>query len=164
MTQSGGTWTENILYNFNANLPDAQVPNNVAIDASGNLYGSAYQGGTDNDGAVFELNPSNIVPWPETVIYSFTNSTDGGTPFGNAVDDGKGNVFAASAFGGSGNYGTLIELTPSSSGWSEKTLLSFNGTDGKTPQNLTLDSAGNVYGSTLYGGSHNSGVLFEVTP
>jgi uncharacterized repeat protein (TIGR03803 family) len=43
-------------------------------------------------------------------------------------------------------------------------VLSFNCTDGKTPYNLTLGSAGNVYGATLYGGAHNSGVLFEVTP
>lgn len=164
MVQSAGSWTMNTLYTFTSS-PDVDIPSSIAMDASGNIYGTANQGGADKYyGGVFELNPSASLPWPETVIYSFTNGTDGETPFGNAVVDSKGNVFATAAFGGAGKCGTLIELSPSSSGWTEKVVLSFNCTDGKTPQNLTLDSAGNVYGSTLYGGTYNSGVLYEVTP
>lgn len=164
MTQSGGTWTQNILYSFNA-VPDVSLPTGLSMDAAGNIYGIGEEGGNNIlEGGVFELNPSSTLFWPEAVIFAFTDATTGEEPFGNALVDSEGNVYAAAAYGGSGKYGTLIELSPSSSGWTEKTLLSFDDTDGKAPQYLSIDSAGHVYGTTLYGGSHGYGVLFEVGP
>ncbi len=165
MTQSGGTWTENILYNFNA-APDVTTPIALFMDAGGNIYGVGAESGTNAYGGIFKLTPSNTLPWPETVIYSFTDGSDGEYPLGNPVVDSNGNVYATASYGGIGRKGTLIELSPSSVGteWDEQTVLSFNGANGYTPTYLTLDSAGNVYGVTFSGGTHSDGVVFQVAP
>lgn len=162
---SGGTWTETILYNF-ASPPDVENPfGALAMDASGNLYGTAEAAGAAKFyGGIFELTHASSAPWPETVLYSFTNGSDGENPFANAVFDGSGNLFATATFGGSNGCGALIELSPSSSGWTENTLLDFDCTHGQTPANVSVDASGNVYGVTLHGGSHGFGVAYEVKP
>ena len=69
--------------------------------------------------------------------------------------------------GGSSGNGTVFKLTPSLGGqWTETVLYSFSGgVDGSNPNgNLLLDGAGNVYGTTPYGGTEDEGVVFEITP
>ncbi len=162
---SGGTWAETILYNFGA-APDVQVPfGGVTADAAGNLYGSAEQGGASpfSDGGVFQLVRSASAPWPENVLYSF-NGTDGENPFTNVAIDSSGNLFLTTAFGGSSSDGTITKVSPSSSGWTGLTLWNFNMDDGQTPNALTLDASGNIYGVTTHGGSKSEGVVFEIKP
>jgi uncharacterized repeat protein (TIGR03803 family) len=60
----------------------------LLADASGNLYGTTYYGGTANDGTVFALSPpTSGGTWTETVLYSFAGGTDGRSPFANLVAD-----------------------------------------------------------------------------
>ena len=162
---SGGTWTETILYNF-GNAPDLQDPfGGVTADAAGNLYGTTEQGGANIVyGGVFQLVRSASVPWPENIVYSFTGHNDGESPFNNVAIDASGNLFTSAAFGGSSSDGTVIELSPTSSGWTEQTLWDFNMNNGQTPNALTLDASGNIYGVTTHGGSKNEGTVFEIKP
>lgn len=81
------------------------------------------------------------------------------------IFDGNGNLYGTTVEGGSGS-GTVYQLTPSGSGWTEKVLYSFQGTnDGAIPYaGVVLDPAGNLYGATFYAGSREGGAIFELSP
>jgi len=104
----------------------------------------------------------------ETVLYSFNNNgTDGFNPWSTLISDASGNLYGTTLYGGVNNKGTVFELTPQGGGsWTETILHSFGtGTDGASPFNsLVLDTAGNLYGTTEVGGTHQFGAVFELTP
>jgi uncharacterized repeat protein (TIGR03803 family) len=108
----------------------------------------------------------------ETVLYNFTGSPDGAVPESQLISDGAGNFFGTTLYGGEKDLGTVFELSPNGvGGWNETVLHSFTGgTDGEYPElsPLMFDSAGNLYGTTYYGGSfgcgYGCGVVYELTP
>jgi uncharacterized repeat protein (TIGR03803 family) len=116
--------------------------------------------------------------WKEKVLYTFTGGSDGGEPDAPLVFDGSGNLYGTASGGGNPNCqngygcGTVFELTHSGDGWTQTVLYSFNGPDGADPRpGLIFDSAGNLYGSTVFGGSSSSctyvlgcGTVFELSP
>jgi uncharacterized repeat protein (TIGR03803 family) len=138
----------------------------LVFDKAGNLYGTASAGGLGCQyacGTVFELSPS-MGSWTETTIYSFTGGNDGEYPAGGVIFDKAGNLYGTTQEGGSTGGGTVFELTPSGSGWTETTLSTF-GSDGYHPQGgLIFDSSGNLYGTTVFGGPGGGGVVYELTP
>ena len=94
-----------------------------------------------------------------SVIYNFTNSKDGGGPGGSLAIDKAGNLYGTAATGGSGGHGTVFELIPTGSGWTQKTLYSFQGgTDGAFPSGRMIFGAdGSLYGTTEVGGGSGCG-------
>ena len=166
-----GFWTETVLYDF-LGLKDGAIPYGARLifDAAGNLYGTAFGGGSTNCprgcGVVYELIPSNG-SWTQKVLYSFTGGpSDGASPWAGVIFDQAGNLYGTTEFGGAYGYGTVYELTPSGSGWTEKVLYSFqNQQDGGQPYaGLIFDSSGNLYGATTSGGAGGGGTVFELTP
>jgi uncharacterized repeat protein (TIGR03803 family) len=180
-------WTENVLAKFKPKLKQGCGPYaSLVFDASGNLYGTAQQGGTYGGGTAFELSPGANGTWTDKVIHSFNNNgKDGWNPYWvTPVFDKAGNLYGATYYGGTstscpGNpiqgCGTVFELIPGSNGkWSEKVLHSFqnNGKDGYYPfTGLTIDGQGNLYGVTYNGGTDvtdcgpaGCGAVFEVSP
>ncbi|HUK74100.1 MAG TPA: choice-of-anchor tandem repeat GloVer-containing protein [Candidatus Bathyarchaeia archaeon] len=154
---------------------DGQNPyGNLVQDSSGVLYGAAWEGGTYDVGTVFSLRPyPKALPipvfspmWP-TWLHSFDFS-DGEYPFfGDLTIDSHGNLYGTTMYGGSYGQGTVYKLTPSSNGWTFQTLYNFapGGSVGAFPiSGVTLDAAGNLYGTTTKGGTSNNGVVYEVTP
>src|SRR5580658_3187732 len=95
----------------------------------------------------------------ETIAYSFTGGSDGGSPSGGVILDSKGTLYGSAESGGANGAGVVFELLPSSSGgWLEHVLYSFNGfvnqKDGYFPVGgLVFDKKGNLYGTTLGGGT-----------
>jgi uncharacterized repeat protein (TIGR03803 family) len=231
---SSGQWTETLLHRFVA-FPDGLGPSGpLAIDAEGSLYGTTSFGGQSNFGIVYKLTPTTSDSWTEHILYTFQGSSDGASPngvmfgpdrdlYGTTASGGAttscvppygcGTVFqlsrtasgwiesviytfdpakvggegrnplAAPAFDAAGNLygttiwgglahciglscGTVFELTPTSSGeWTETILTRFNYYDGSNPQaRLLVDSSGNVFGTTYYGGTENFGVVFAIKP
>jgi uncharacterized repeat protein (TIGR03803 family) len=171
-------WRDEILYSF-GNGTDASHPTGGLIfDGSGNLYGVAAEGGANSLGGVFELSPATGGTWTEKVIHSFAkNGTDGWLPNGTLIIDSSGNLYGTAQFGGpldecgsDAGCGVVYELSPPPSGettWTETILHSFvnNETDGLFPySSLILDSAGNLYGVTQFGGANDEGAVYEVTP
>lgn len=174
LTPSGNSWTETVLYSFNPNNRGAYFPYaGLIFDAAGNLYGTTVGGG-DGSGTVFELSPASGGAWTETVLYTFNPSnSDGSYPYGGLTRDAAGNLYGATLQGGGSGCngfgcGTVFELTPSAGGtWTETVLHSFGtGTDGQAPSavTLTMDSSGNLYGTTSLGGSYSYGTAFELAP
>lgn len=164
----GGGYNYTILYTFGAHTGDARSPRSELIqDSAGNLFGTTKGGGQYGDGTVFELSPLIGSGWTETVLYSF-NGTGGLTPMAGLTMDPAGNLYGTTESGGSFSLGNVFELSPTQGGgWTEKELYAFGTTpgDGAEPfATLTLDAAGNLYGTTSYGGGGFGGTVFEVSP
>ncbi|MGB6677311.1 MAG: choice-of-anchor tandem repeat GloVer-containing protein [Terriglobales bacterium] len=166
--KTSGRWTERILHNFKGGADGAFPAANLIFDASGNLYGTTYAGGVHDSGTVFELTPEATVGWTEKVLYAFgSRSQDGTSPYAGLTLDGSGNLYGTTLEGGTGSSGTVFELTlKAGGGWTEKVLHSFGqGKDGSSPYaSLIIDTAGNLYGTTFYGGADGLGTAFELTP
>jgi uncharacterized repeat protein (TIGR03803 family) len=167
--------TETVLYSFNSNGAGGDVPYAALIlDSSGNLYGTARNGGgsaIDGQGAgvVFELSPQAGGGWIYKVLHNFNNNPKDGTePEAALVFDSAGNLYGTTQFGGIYGYGTVFELIPHANGtWSEQIVHNFslNGPDGYTPaSSLILDAFGNLYGTTPEGGIYGAGAAFELSP
>jgi uncharacterized repeat protein (TIGR03803 family) len=130
-------------------------------DSAGNLYGTTHQGGAFQLGTVFKIDLAGV----ETVLYSFAGGTDGGEPEAGLIQDAAGNLYGTTHYGGGGSCsdgcGTVFKLDPAGV---ETVLYMFTGNpDGGSPlSNLVEDAAGNLYGTTLYGGSSGKGIVFEV--
>jgi len=160
---------ETILHKFHA-TPDGWQPEALLVnDPSGNLYGTAYQGGKYGYGEVFKLDGTG----KKSTLHSFAGPIDGGGdgayPYPGVIRDDAGNLYGVTADGGQVCCGTVYEITPSGQ---ETILYSFaGGRDGNAPTSvLLLDNAGNLYGTTQAGG--NTGctegggcaVVFKLSP
>jgi uncharacterized repeat protein (TIGR03803 family) len=163
----GGGWEETLLHSFDSDGTDGIIPVGGVTLASGHLYGSTNSGGAYSSGTVFELSPATGGSWTETVIHSFNSGNgDGYYPeYLTLVFDAAGNIYGTTTEGGVYGNGIVFEL--SSGAWQETVLHSFydNGVDGWDPvAGVTLDSSGDVYGTTQYGGTNSHGTVFEITP
>jgi len=162
-----GEWKEHILHFFAQSPNDGQLPMyGVVMDAQGSVYGTTLQGGKSQSGIIYKLTREKTGRWKETILYDFPNAGDGGAP-SNLVFDKKGNLYGtASGGGGTCDCGLVFKLAPSKNRtWRYTVLHYFEGYDGGEPAaGLTLDSKGNLYGTTFWGGKYLYGVVFEITP
>ena len=156
-----------IIHAFGAPGDGSQLLGSVVLDKAGNIYGTTYGGGANLCGTVFELTPGSNGPWTEQQLHSFScYEMDGFGPRAGVTLDTAGNLYGTTYSGsenGGGGDGTVFELTPGSNGWTETILHSFNGSDGSGPNaGVTLDSQGNLYGTTITGGGYECGTAFEL--
>ncbi len=158
-------WTGTAIQSFSRGM-DGGDPNSVdpIFDQAGNLYGTTATGGTAGVGVVFELTKSGG-GWSETVLHNFSGP-DGAYPYSGVIMDQAGNLYGTTGYGGQFSQGSVYRLSPSGSGWTLTTLYSFKGTtDGSHPSAaLIFDPSGNLYGSTVVGGSGGGGTVFELSP
>jgi uncharacterized repeat protein (TIGR03803 family) len=171
---SNGHWTESVLYRFSDGKPlNSLGPSNLAIDAAGNLYGSTYAGGTDNNcyagcGTVFQLSPTENGEWTQNVLTNFTAEPGGYNPSGGMVFGAGGRLYGTTTLGGlaGGFNGTVFEATPNPNGsWTVTTPFAFPTTDGDDSQSTLIEDAeGNLYGTTALGGLSNIGTVFKLSP
>ena len=164
-----GTWAEDILHAFNADGQDGFFPyGDLLLDESGNLFGTTAGGGSSGDGTFFELSPQGGGQWTEKILYSFQGGGDGDLPFSGLTRGPAGTLYGVTSIGGFEDFGTVFQLTPKQDGtWTEKVIHTFkdDSRDGLLPENdLVLDSAGRLYGSTPFGGAGGEGVVFRLTP
>jgi uncharacterized repeat protein (TIGR03803 family) len=155
--------TETILYNLPGGSAGGSSGSGLTSDGAGNFYGTS-SGGLGY-GSVFELSPNGNGGWNENVIYSF-DYVDGAGPSGPLIFDNAGNIYGTASRGGDDNNGLVFELSPAGGSWTETVLYCFaGGADGVGPASgVILGPAGNLYGTTEYGGTGGFGIVFEVSP
>jgi uncharacterized repeat protein (TIGR03803 family) len=95
------------------------------------------------------------------VLYSFTGGVDGGASYAGLIGDAAGNLYGTTYIGGAFGQGTVFKLDKNGN---ETVLHSFaGGADGSSPYaGLIRDAAGNLYGTTVYGGTSNRGTVFKL--
>jgi len=169
VTPSG---SETILHKFASTKGDGKLPTaGLVMDKKGNLYGTASEGGgkgnfapgykcTNGCGIVFEITAAGA----EKILYTFKGyqSGDGAAPFASLIMDKSGNLYGTTYAGGDYGYGTVFKLTPSGQ---ETVLYSFVGQPdaGNPVGRLLMDAQGNLFGTTSYGGTFDSGAVFELS-
>jgi uncharacterized repeat protein (TIGR03803 family) len=185
-TTPGAAWTETLLYSFGTQPGDGNTPAaTLAMDKRGYLYGTTSGGtfGCANAGCgtVFQLAPPSAAgePWTETVIYSFTGSSDGDGANPTSVTLGSdGNLYGATSIGGTATAcntlgcGTVFQLAlPAMAGeaGTETVLYSFTGVNGDGVEPLSgviVGKNGTLYGTTIFGGTlpADSGTVYWLTP
>ena len=179
LSQVNSHWVFSTLYDFAGGSDGADPIGGVVIGPGGALYGTTQQGGPENDGTVFALTPpptfcrSLTCYWNETILHTFTGAPDGFNPWGETlVFDAAGNIYGTTTNGGVHDAGTVFELSPSGSGYTESIIHNFAGSpnDGANPEaGVVLDAAGNLYGTTGDGGTgrgcdYGCGTAFQLTP
>ena len=137
---------------------------NLISDAAGDFFGATSQGGSNNDGTVFEIPKTASGYGPLYTIVSF-NGANGSVPYASLISDAAGDLFGATSQGGANNKGAVFEMLKTASGYSTPiTLVSFDGSNGEKPTaRLYFDAAGNLFGTTENGGANGDGTVFEIT-
>jgi uncharacterized repeat protein (TIGR03803 family) len=155
---------EKVLYTFTGGADGGNPYADLIRDSADNLYGTTNVGGASGWGVVFKVDTSGH----ETVLYSFTGGADGGNPNG-VIRDWAGNFYGTTTYGGSASgtsgWGVVFKLDTSGK---ETVLYTFTGgaDGGNSDAGVIRDAAGNLYGTTVSGGSASGesgwGVVFKV--
>jgi len=165
--------SEVVLHSFTSGSDGTYPPAGVVLDREGNFYGTTVYGGASTAcqggcGTVFKVDPRGN----ETILHSFTGVPDGENPLARLVLDREGNLYGTTSGGGAYGYGTVFKVDKKNN---ETVLHSFSGIpDGDYPYDnggLGIDSEGNLYGTTVYGGTVcaagiviGCGTVFKVDP
>ncbi len=180
LAPGAGGWTHRKLHDFcteteTCDLTDGALPaGGLSIDTAGNLFGATAAGGTDFSGTIFELSPRPSRKWKENILYALcAPGCDAGQSPTGLIRDDAGNAYAmTSGIGPNGKGGTLFELAADGS---FNLLHAFcsaaDCADGHQPgAGPTRDTAGNLYGTTIIGGGNDrddghlgGGVVFKRT-
>jgi uncharacterized repeat protein (TIGR03803 family) len=183
LVKGKGGYQETVIYNFQGGTADGEGPQGgVTADASGALYGTTTFGGGANwkqcndgsiirgCGVVFKLTKTHKI-FTETMLYAFQGGLDAAVPQAGVVLDASGDLFGTSyvggesVSGGTGGCGTLFELTPSGSTYSESVLYRLQGcrassTDPSNPSSGLILLNGVLYGTSTRGGKFGAGSVF----
>jgi uncharacterized repeat protein (TIGR03803 family) len=170
-----------IRYTTNGNTPSNISPvyaGPISVTATTTIKAMATATGLTNSAVAtgaYTITP--VTPPTEEVLYSFAaTSTDGAIPFAGLISDSAGNLYGTTTNGGTNlilygdNFqyaGTVFELSPATGGgWKEKVLYNFGASgDAALPNaSLVMDSKGNLYGTSIAGGTIGQGTVFELSP
>lgn len=173
LTKAGNTWKETILHAFlGYSQKDGYLPQaGLSFDAAGNMYGTTYQGGLNNQGSVFQLAPTKS-GWKYRVIHAFSSQNGGAYgPIGGITPGANGYYYGTTYYGGNAyNAGTIYRLFQARNAWVGQNVFYFlEGGDGIYPDSsLAMDAKGNMYGTTYYGGSGEAcsqgcGTVYKMT-
>jgi uncharacterized repeat protein (TIGR03803 family) len=164
---TGGGWNYSIIHTFAGHTSDGAIPySGLIVDPFGKLYGMTEAGGASGVGTVFAMTPS-ASGWNESVIYNFKGGSDGQSPFSNLTLGMPGHLYGMTLLGGTAGEGTVFELALVGGQWQEKVIHSFGSYTGDALEpvgTLVADSSGKLFGANAFGGAHNAGAVFELTP
>jgi uncharacterized repeat protein (TIGR03803 family) len=164
-TKHGYAGAPTTLFSFTG--ADGSTPDGGLIaDAAGDLFGTTYFGGADDEGTVFEIaRTKDGYAGAPTTLVGFTRA-DGAQPNGSLIADGAGDLFGTTSSGGADDDGTVFEIAKTKTGYAgaPTTVVSFTGADGMYPlASLIADAAGDLFGTTSAGGDDGDGTVFEIT-
>jgi uncharacterized repeat protein (TIGR03803 family) len=185
LTNLSGSWQESVLYKF-SDMADGGYPENGLIGGpGGNGYGAVPFGGifsgsncnSGGCGTVYEMGRNGSF----SVVYTFSGAPDGQQPFSALLSGANGSLYGTTELGGnldcpfnSLGCGTVYQVNANGTEQVIYRFLGPNNSDGANPfSTLVKDAAGNLYGSTVFGGTINNnncepdagcGTVFELTP
>jgi uncharacterized repeat protein (TIGR03803 family) len=144
----------------------AQPTGSLYVDGAGDLIGTTALAGPNGGGTVFEIPYTDgAYASTSTALVSF-NGSDGAYPYySGVISDAAGDLFGVTSAGGASGHGVVFEIpyTDGSYATTPTTLVSFDSTDGSTPEaNLLMNAAGDLFGTTTTGGAFGQGTIFEV--
>ena len=152
-----------ILHSFN--ILDGCIPYGTPVEGTdGSFYGTAQYGGNtgitgecfQGSGTVYKVTPSGGF----TTLHTFEGSQDGGGPWAGLIHGAAGNFYGTTAGGGTGQWGTVFQITQAGK---LKTLHDFDSTDGAGPYGPLIQAIdGDLYGTTSGGGVNSGGTVFEI--
>ena len=176
LAQKNGAWVFTPLYDFQGGGDGATPIAAVTIGPDGAVYGTTISGGGNGCGGngcgtIFRLTPpasvchSAMCGWAESLIYRFQLDPNGlAAPYAGVTFDTAGNLYGQTRGGGAYGRGAVYKLTRSGGSWTLSVIYNFTGgDDGAVPNSrLTMDRAGNLYGTTFSGGAYGYGTVFEL--
>jgi uncharacterized repeat protein (TIGR03803 family) len=156
----GGELTTLYTFCSLSNCADGENPNGLVQAANGSLYGTTFEGGASGSGTVFKVNAADKL----TTLYNFCSQTecaDGKFPVAGMVQATDGNFYGTTSSGGTGDDGTVFEITAEGK---LTTLHRFDGTDGSNVYAVLLQATnGTFYGTTFTGGTDDYGTVFSLS-
>ena len=171
--QSG--YVTQTLYAFQGGSDGSGPLGGVAVGKDGALFGTTPYGGRYGRGTVFKLTRHGS-SYTKSIAHNFRGGSDGAVPLAGLVAGKVGQFYGTTQAGGGTRHippcefyipgcGTVYELSPRGSGYSERVLYAFKTKgDGAAPfSGLTVGGGGDLYGTTYYGGGHEDGTVFRLT-
>ena len=156
LTRSHGVWTNTTIYDFYQGGPYS----GVTLDHAGNIYGTTYLS-NDFYGGIYQLLRSGN-SWTEKSLYSFEGGKHGGSPT-QLIFGKSGELIGATGFGGQKGGGTAYSFSSSKGRWNLTTLYDFPNSGVGPWAQLTMDAAGNLYGTTIGDTESFCGTAFKLT-
>jgi len=142
----------------------------LVFDKAGNLYGvTTYGGGATNNGALFKIAPNRAY----NVLRRFCTLSlcpDGARPNGGLAINAAGVIYGTTSAGGnSSGRGVLFryDTVKKAYGVTYSFCAQPSCNDGANPAvdaGVVIDKLGNLYGTTIYGGKSNQGIVYKVVP
>jgi uncharacterized repeat protein (TIGR03803 family) len=152
-----------ILHTFCTAFPctDGQGPNGLVLGSDGHFYGTTYRGGQLNGGAFFQISSTGAFQ----VLHSFCNAAycAGGLPVYPPIQASNGDFYGTTQGGGATGAGTVYQLTPAGVYTVLHSFCYGAGCDGQQPTTIVEDGKGNLFGTTVSGGSNGYGTVYEIT-
>lgn len=159
-----GGWNGKLLHSFGKGSDGVSPNPGLALDASGNLYGTTNRGGSLGSGVAFELTLDSNGRWIERILHTFcsaTNCAEGGLPLAGLTIDPRGRLFGSTSVGGGDQLGTVYMLEQyARDHWNDTPI--YSSSSGNFDDQVTLDPTGNIYTPTTIGGTNNLGSVIEV--
>jgi uncharacterized repeat protein (TIGR03803 family) len=156
------TGTLTVLHTFSGGQDGGEPVGRLIVDVNGNIRGTTEQGGNRicKCGVVFRINAAGDFH----VLHTFNTLRDGQFPNTGVIDVG-GSIYGVTGAGGftncTGGCGTVYKISNTGV---YSVLERFNKTDGQAPNRIALGSDGNLYGTTLLGGTNQAGTFFKIIP
>jgi uncharacterized repeat protein (TIGR03803 family) len=168
--KKGDKWTEKVLHSFAGGTDGANPNGGLVLDSKGSVYGTTFGGGNESGecgslgcGTAFELTPPTQGgnSWKEKQVHVFTGGNDGAQPSGGLILDAEESLFGTELGGNASGGGVVFRLTAAGRVWKETVLHWFsNNGPGAPLAGLTIDSLGDLYGTTGPGSQY--GTVFRL--
>ncbi|MBA3914561.1 MAG: hypothetical protein H0X25_12100 [Acidobacteriales bacterium] len=163
LTLAGHAFATKARMLFNI-APAGKDPGGGLVAWQGSFYGTTSGGGAYDCGTVYQISQSGGV-FTRNVVYAFKPALGCG-PLAPVTFGKDGNLYGTTARGGASDNGTVFELKPENGEWVETVLYNFQGApDAGVPcTKLVFDPEGHLYGTTIFGGTADTGSVFKLTP